>query len=52
MVDGKFVEQGSSEVLNRPSHARTRQFAFTSPKETREIWTSGRAGLYRQPCQY
>ena len=27
MVDGKIVEQGSSdEVLNRPSHARTRQF--------------------------
>ena len=27
MVDGKIVEQGSSdEVLNRPSHARARQF--------------------------
>jgi polar amino acid transport system ATP-binding protein len=27
MVDGKIVEQGSSdEVLNHPSHARTRQF--------------------------
>ena len=27
MVDGKIVEQGSSDaVLNRPSHARTRQF--------------------------
>lgn len=27
MVDGKIVEQGSSdEVLNRPSHPRTRQF--------------------------
>lgn len=27
MVDGKIIEQGSSdEVLNRPSHARTRQF--------------------------
>lgn len=27
MVDGKIVEQGSSDdVLNRPSHPRTRQF--------------------------
>ena len=27
MVDGKIVEQGSSEaVLNQPQHARTRQF--------------------------
>ena len=27
MVDGKIVEQGSSDaVLNHPQHARTRQF--------------------------
>gem|GEM_PF-5375233 len=27
MVDGKIVEQGSSEeVLNRPQHPRTQQF--------------------------